>query len=65
MVTLGSSLEAPQLRVHRNGNIRTRMVHELPLQELVGLRSATPLAALTATVPLELVFVAALLPILL
>lgn len=65
MVTLGSSLEAPQLRVHRNGNIRTRIVQELPLQELVGLRSATPLAALTATVPLELFVVAALLPILL
>lgn len=62
MVTLGDSLEAPQPRVHRNGNIRTRMVQELPLQELVGLRSATPLAALMATAPLAVVL---LLPMLL
>lgn len=49
-MTLGDSLEAPQLRVHRNGNMPTRMVQELPLQELVGLMSAIPLAALMATI---------------
>lgn len=64
MVTLVDSLEAPQPRVHRNGNIRTRMVQELPLQDLVGLRSATPLAALTAMVESLLVAVV-LLPMLL
>lgn len=62
VVTLGSNLDAPQLRVHRNGKTRTRMVHELPLQEFVGLISATPLAALTATVDLS---VAPVLPMLL